>query len=233
MRRAALGLITWLCAAPAFAEITAAEYSAPTERYAHAVLGDSIEYGALKITFKENGVSKVSTITLPQDHVFEDIAPRLADVDGDGQPEVVVIETDVNAGGALAIYDQSGKIAETPHIGSSHRWLAPIGVADFNADGNIDLAYIDRPHLAKTLRVWTFKDNGLTEIANIAGVTNHRIGDDFITSGVRTCEGLPEMITVSSNWQRIVSTSFSNGKLSITDLGAFKGPQSLKRALNC
>lgn len=233
MVRAALGLTLWLCAAPVLAQITAAQFAAPTTRYAHGVLGDDVEYGALKITFTENGVTKISTLTLPNDHVFEDIHPRLADVDGDGSPEVVVIETDVNRGAALAIYDQSGKRAETPHIGRTNRWLAPIGVADFNGDGAIDLAYIDRPHLAKTLRIWTFKNNQLSEIATLAGLTNHRIGDDFISGGVRTCADTLEMITVNANWTRVMSTRFSNGTLTSRDIGAFTGQNSVKRALSC
>jgi hypothetical protein len=233
MRLAVLGLISCLWAAPVFSDVVAAKFTAPTTRYAHGVLGDAIEYGTLEITYTNVGVAKTNTITLPVDHVFEDIAPRLADVDGDGSPEVIVVETDVRRGGALAIYDETGKRAETPHIGSSNRWLAPIGVADFNGDGRIDVAYVDRPHLAKTLRVWTFENDKLTEVANTKGLSNHRIGDDFISGGVRTCGGVPEMITADATWKRVIATRFENGKLTKTDLGPFKGKRSFKRALSC
>ncbi len=233
MRGAVLGLITCLWAAPVFSDVVAAKYTAQTERYTHDVLGDAIEYGALEIQYNDAGKIKTKTITLPQDHVFEDIAPRLADVDGDGSSEIIVVETDARRGAALAVYDHTGKRAETPHIGSSNRWLAPIGIADFNGDGNIDIAYIDRPHLAKTLRVWTFKNNELTETANIAGLSNHRIGENFISGGVRTCNDPPEIITADAAWKRIIATRFVNGKLTKTDLGPFKGKRSFKRALTC
>ena len=36
--------------------------------------------------------------------------------------------------------------------------LAPLGAADLDGDGKIELAYIDRPHLAKILRIWRFDD---------------------------------------------------------------------------
>lgn len=233
MRIAVLGLFSCLCAAPALADIVAAEYAAPTTRYAHGVLGDAIEYGALVITHKDAGTTKKIKITLPTDHVFEDIAPRLADVTGDGSPEVVVVETDAGQGAALAVYNQHGKLTETPHIGSRNRWLAPIGIADFNGDGDIDIAYVDRPHLAKTLRVWSYKNNTLTQIANTTGVTNHRIGEDFISGGVRTCNGVSEMITADAQWKRIISTRFENGNLVKRDIGPYKNKRSFKPALTC
>ena len=99
-------------------------------------------------------------------------------------------------------------IAATPYIGRSNRWLASIGIADFNGDGDIDIAYIDRPHLAKTLRVRTHKNGKLTEAANITGLSNHRIGDSFISGGIRTCGETPEMITADAAWKSIISTRF-------------------------
>ena len=102
--------------------ITAAHYIAPTGRYAHGILGDALEWGGLQVSLTDGGARRFH---LPRDHVFEDIAPRLVDVTGDGAPEVLVIETDVSRGAALAIYGPEGKITETPHIGQSNRWLAP------------------------------------------------------------------------------------------------------------
>ena len=124
----------WGAAAlPAGADsVVSARYILPTDRYAHGILGDAIEWGGLEIT---SDTGKPLRVTLPQDHVFEDTEPRLLDVTGDGRAEVVVVETDVQRGGALAIYGPEGKIAETPHIGRSNRWLAPIGAADLDGDG--------------------------------------------------------------------------------------------------
>ena len=230
LRRAWLVLGLGLAAGPLAAEITAARFSGETTRYAHGVLGDAIEYGVLEMTLK---TGKRLAITLPQDRVFEDLAPRLVDMDGDGAPEVVTVESSQTGGARLAIYDDTGLRAATPHIGQRNRWLAPIGAADLDGDGLVEVAYIDRPHLAKTLRVWRFENNSLTEVATQAGLTNHRIGEDFISGGIRDCGEGPEMITVNANWSQIMATTFDGQMLSSRPLGPFKGQASLRTALAC
>ena len=145
----------------------------------------------------------------------------------------MVIETDMAAGAALAMYGVSGKIAETPHIGQSNRWLAPLGAADLDGDGHVEIAYIDRPHLAKTLRVWRFHDGKLVPVADLPGLTNHRIGQDFISGGIRTCGPTPEIITANADWSRIMATKLTSRGLGTRDIGPFTGPGSLETALIC
>lgn len=220
-----------LAATPAWSDvISKAEYSAPTTRYGHAILGDSIEYGALVLTMSSG---KKLRLTLPEDHVFEDLTPRLADVTGDGAPEVVVIETDVNKGAALAIYTASGKLAETPHIGRTRRWLAPVGIADLDGDGHIEVAYVDRPHLARVLTVWRFKDGRLQPVATQEGLTNHRIGQDFISGGIRDCDTGPEMITTTSDWSQIVASTLTGGTIESRAIGPNTGAKSFAKAMDC
>ena len=212
------------------AGISAASYAEPTSRYDHGILGDAIEFGAVKIT---TDAGKVVTLRLPETRVFEDIAPRLVDVDADGDFEIVVIESSLQQGARLAIYDETGFIAATPFIGRTHRWLAPIGAEDFDGDGAVELAYIDRPHLAKILRIWRFKDGALTHVVDHPGLTNHRIGDELISGGVRRCSPHSEMITANANWTRIIASSFRNGRVTTRDVGPFQGFSSLQEALLC
>ncbi len=221
-----------------------ARFTEPTTRYAHGVLGDAVEYGALEIDVgtsifsaakRKADSSKRSTVTirLPEDRVFEDLAPRLADIDQDGLPEVIVVETQQHTGAQLAIYDVNGqKIAATPHIGTRNRWLAPIGAADLDGDGHVEIAYVDRPHLAKTLRIWRYKDGELIEIATIPGLTNHRIGEDFISGGLHQCETHPELILASADWSRIIGVSYSKGWRQ-KDLGPLNSLTDLTNALKC
>lgn len=209
--------------------IISADYAAPTDRYAHGILGDAIEWGELQIT-TDAGERR---FVLPQERVFEDVAPRLADVDGDGAPEVIVVETLATAGAQLAIYDATGKIAATPHIGRTNRWLAPIGIADLDADGKIEVAYIDRPHLAKTLRVWRFEDGALETVADLPGLTNHRIGEPDIGGGIRDCGEGPEMITASADWTKVMATTLTDGQLRSRAIGTHIDRTSFATALAC
>lgn len=209
--------------------IISADYAAPTDRYAHGILGDAIEWGELQIT-TDAGERR---FVLPQERVFEDVAPRLADVDGDGAPEVIVVETLATAGAQLAIYDATGKIAATPHIGRTNRWLAPIGTADLDQDGKIEVAYIDRPHLAKTLRVWRFEDGALEPVADLPGLTNHRIGEPDIGGGIRDCGEGPEMITASADWTKVMATTLTDGQLRSRAIGTHSDRTSFATALAC
>ncbi|MEO1556610.1 MAG: VCBS repeat-containing protein [Pseudomonadota bacterium] len=231
-RGALLVVCLWLavpCGARADT-IASARYTAPTDRYAHGVLGDAIEWGALEVTLTDG---RIATFTLPMDHVFEDVAPRLADLDGDGGREVIVVEADVTAGAALAVYGPAGKITQTPHIGTRNRWLGPIGAADFDQDGVVEIAYVDRPHLAKTIRVWRYGADGLSPVASLPGFSNHRIGEDYISGGVRVCDDVPEMIVATANWSRLVAIRFDGSAFDVADLGPNAGPDSWRAALAC
>ena len=219
-----------------------ASYTQPTTRYAHGVLGDNIEYGALKIEISNSTdrcteEAETQEAVLPESMVFEDLQPRLVDLDGDQQPEIITVESSDTEGARLAIWGvKSGelqRLAATPYIGRAFRWLAPIGAADFDADGHMEIAYIDRPHLAQTLRIWRYQNGSLTQIAQRSGLTNHRIGEDFISGGVRDCGRGPEMITADGSWSNVIATRFVDGELVSESLGRFKGAESFSVVLGC
>ena len=109
-----LAAFVWLlCVSQAAAEavIVKAEYADPTDRYGHGVLGDDIEYGALRPTLSDG---KVRRVVLPETLVFEDVVPRVVDVGGPLGPEVIVVESSNTKGGRLVVYDADGRLARTP-----------------------------------------------------------------------------------------------------------------------
>ncbi len=217
--------------------INTAWYDDATTRYSHGVLGDAIEPSTLRATTTDG---RTLSVTLEVAQVFEDIQPRLADIDGDGRNEIITIRSHNQKGGQIAVYGVSqaapntlSLVASTPYIGQAYRWLSPVGVADFNNDGEMDIAYIDRPHLAKILRVWSFRGGRLQQVAQKSGLTNHSIGQDYITGGVQRCAGQSSMITVDSDWGRLIKTTFTQGKLTSEDIGPYTGRQSATAALAC
>ncbi|WP_299560942.1 VCBS repeat-containing protein [uncultured Sulfitobacter sp.] len=211
--------------------LVSAAYAEPTERYPHGILGDAISYGALVLQLEDTAAPIV--LRLPRERVFEDTAPRLVDIDGNGRREVVVVESHQTQGARLAIYDAGGLVGATPYIGQRFRWLAPVAIADLDGDGLTELAYVDRPHLAKILRVWRFSNGQLYEIAQLPGVTNHRIGETDIGGGLRDCGAGPEMIVASADWRRVMGVRFEGSALAMSDIGPYRDRSSFAHALGC
>lgn len=213
---------------------TSTWYDGATGRYAHGVLGDAIEPSVLYAADENNCAQK---IVLDTDHVFEDLSPRLANIDGKPGNEIVTIRSHQRYGAQIAVYQLQDNtlslLTTTPYIGTSNRWLAPVGIADFNNDNEMDIAFVDRPHLAKVLRVWSYRDGELVQIANKSGYSNHRIGEAFISGGIKQCNEIVTMITADAFWSRVLETQLKNGELVSDDVGPFAGQESLNQALQC
>ena len=227
-----ISLILALCLLP-FAlraqEITSARYAGPTRAYDHGILGDNIEY--TKLILRAGGRRVV--IEAGEGHVFEDLAPRLADLNNDGRPEVIVVRTNMQRGASLAIYGVDGLITQTPPIGQTHRWLAPVGVGDFDGNGRVEIAYVETPHLGKVLKIYHYFNRELVLATAVQGFSNHRIGDDFISGGVRNCGQGDEIITADASWQRIMSTTVRGGNVSNRVVGTVAERGGFARVMAC
>ncbi len=159
-------------------DIVAAWYSTPTTRYRHGALGDAIEAAALAVRTAEGGELRLA---LPESEVFEDVTPRLADLDGDGRVEVVAIRSSTRAGAAVTLYGlEDGRLVErasTPFIGRSNRWLNIAAIAPFLGGDELQIAYVETPHIGGVLRLWAYRDGALIELGSRRGFSNHAIGD--------------------------------------------------------
>lgn len=219
-------------AVPAAAQqtITQARYIDPSSAYGHGALPDG-EFAGLEV-MTESGTHRVRL----DGQVFEDTAPRLADLDGDGAVEVVTVVSIFDQGAQIMVWGlRDGALtplAWNPPIGTRHRWLAIAGIADLDGDGRMEIAYVDRPHLARMLRViavWRDEDDWhVAPVASAEGHTNHRYGAPDIEGGIFDCGNGPEVFTASRDWQRVQATRLIAGRLQTRDMGPYSGPHSLR-----
>ena len=218
------------------AALSRAWYGDLSAAYGHGVLGDALEPTTLHAWSEATSAACGLSVAAGAGHVFEDVAPRLADVTGDGQPEVVVVRSSFERGAQLVIYAlQDGALtvlAQSPYIGQRNRWLAPAAIADLDGDGRIEVAWVDRPHLAKILRIWRLADGAFSEVATASGVTNHRIGEAFISGGLRACEAGPEIVLASEDWTRLLALRFDGVEITARDIGTWS-TGAVSEALLC
>lgn len=157
--------------------LTSAWYGDPTTRYEHGALGDSLEAQSLVALDSEGNRHKVE---LPLDQVFEDRTPRLADLDGDGELEIVTIRTNIIWGSQVVVYGlKEGELTHLAHsdpLGQAYRWLNIAGVVDFDGDGTMEIAAVEKPHIEGRLVVWTYRSGRLMKLAEKTGYSNHKLG---------------------------------------------------------
>lgn len=168
-----------------------AQLEEPTRDYPHEALGTAFHAKVLSIVEKRPAAPSseprrvaADTTRIPAGPgaVFEDREPRLADLDGDGTPEILVVRAYLKSGAALAIVarsDGSWRIAaETPPDGEPFRWLNPVAPAPSpgGARQGAEIVLVRRPHLDGLLQVWSYQAGKLTLSREKAGYSNHAYG---------------------------------------------------------
>ena len=157
----------------------------PTRRYPHGALGSPVHAGSVHTRVQtRTGQWQTLTHELPFNRVYEDRVPRLVDLDKDGHDEIVLVEADALRGASLVVLgvdhssDQPKLIerARGPFAGSSFRWLNPVGFADFDGDGRLDLASVTTPHIGGVLYLYHYRPPVLLPFAKALDVSNHRMG---------------------------------------------------------
>ncbi len=205
-------------------DIVAAWYVAPTNRYGHGVLGDSIEAGGLAV---ETADGTTLRLMLPQTQVFEDITPRIVDLDRDGRNEIVTIRASLTDGAALAVYGMRdgglSLVAETPEIGQRNRWLNPAGVLDVDGDGVDEIALVKTPHIGGILEIWSFTGETLVKRLDHAGVSNHAIGSRALNlSALLDIDGdaRPELILPDQPRTRLLALDITPWRVRVVGAAA-------------
>jgi len=194
-------------------EIARAWLSEPTTRYDHGILGDKFAAGALVIERRDG---KRQTVRLKPDAVFEDIEPRLADLDRDGHDEIIVVKSYLKRGSSMAVIaERKGRyeiVAETPPLGRPQRWLNPAGIGDFDGDGKTDIALVRQPHVVGALELWTWSGGRLSKSAELADTANHIAGTRAIAMAAAADfngDGIVDLAIPSLDRSRLRIISFA------------------------
>ena len=157
--------------------IRAAWLTGSTQRYRHAILGDDVEASGFAVIDRSG---KRYEVELDENSVFEDRKVRIADIDKDGLEELILVRAYKKSGAALVVYgirnNKLVKIAETPSIGLSNRWLNPAVVADIDNDGELEIAYVETPHIGGILHVLNLRKGKLVYKYKSFSTSNHGIG---------------------------------------------------------
>jgi hypothetical protein len=151
--------------------------SDPTTDYGHGVLGDEIEAASVTLVETSPGPRIANKIDIGEPYVIEGIAPLWADLDGDGQREIIVTRTDDTSGAQIVAYAEDGRlVASGPTIGRGYRWRHQLAVAPFGPDGEIELVDVLTPHIGGTVEFYTLQGDTLAIESGLSGYTSHVIG---------------------------------------------------------
>lgn len=179
----------------------------PTDRYAHGVLGDAVEAGAIEIVDRCDGTRQRITVEAPD--VIEGISPMLVDLDADGVVEVVVTIANDATGARIAAFELDGSpLAESDPIGQGNRWRHQLGAGVLAPDGVLELVDVRIPHIGGVVEFLRLEGNALVVAAEASPFTSHVLGSRNLDMGLlvdTTGDDRPDVVLVTQDRRRLVS----------------------------
>ena len=180
--------------------------SDPTAEYGHGVLGDRVE-SATATVFDPGSSEVVGVARAPDGTVFETVAPMWADIDGDGDSELLLTASDDLGGARLVVYDERGdRLASSPPIGRGQRWRNQLGVVSIG--GAATVVDVQTPHIGGIVQWFRLAGDVLERVALIDEYSSHRIGSRNLDQGVivdGNGDGLPDVVVPSQHQQSLAA----------------------------
>ncbi len=177
--------------------------SHPTQRYRHGVLGDEVEAAGITLLNTKDPQNGVFTIFVSEQDVVEGLSPIWADLDGDGEREIVVTLSNAAKGARIAVFSEDGKeIAAGPAVGQGFRWRHQLAVAAFGPEGEVELADVLTPHIGGVVEFYQLENAELKVVARVPGHTSHVLGSrnlDMAVAGDWDSDGRFELLVPTQN----------------------------------
>ena len=142
---------------------------------------------------------------------MEGISPIWADLNGDGQREIIVTLSDSAQGAQVVVYSESGeRLAAGPAVGRGNRWRHQLAVAPFGVNGEPELAEVLTPHIGGIAGFYRLDGDSLNLVAQHGGVTSHPIGSrnlDMGLAGDLDGDGRVELVVFNQQFTEITGQS--------------------------
>jgi len=200
-------------------------YTAPSDRYGHGALGDTIEGTVLTVVDARRGtVEWRASLSMPA--VFEGLRPLVADLDGDGDPEIVTTVADSADGARIAVFSASGdRVGTGPVYGPG--WRHQLAVAPLGPDGGVELAVVRKPHVDHTLEYYRFDGESLSVVATLGGFSTHTYGSrvtDGALAGDLDGDGRVEALVPTTDRTALAAVRRSEGGARVVWERSLPGP---------
>lgn len=147
----------------------------PTEEYGHGVIGDRVEASSVHLV--DVVLGEVVAVLEPEvGRVIEGVTVRVADVDDDPDPELVVTTSGAGDGARVEAWDLDGdrrRIGDA--LGQDGRWRHVVAIAP-GADGG-QIVEVVMPHALHDVAALAVDGDRLTELARATlAFGSHAIG---------------------------------------------------------
>ncbi len=193
----------------------------PTDRYPNGALGDAIENEAIAVVeLRAGSLRERARFTLPEEAVFEALGPLLADLDGDGRPEVLAVRSTPSQGAAAVAFAWRGghlePFAEGPSLGRFGRWLHLLGAADVEGGGRPQVVGVRTPHVDGALQVLEVAPPRLVLRSERLGISTHAWGSRNVDQAALADLGgigHPQIVAPDRRRRRLLAMEWLGGGL--------------------